>query len=194
MFNRKFRSPLNIELSASKSKEQEGRYWSNMYSVGQSVFAKNYGKGKSWLPGVITEVRGLRNYVVKVFGESGDVLWRRHSDQLKLRYNDAESSTDVFESGGNESVDSNPNITMPKLMPYQVSKQPPVLRTPPSRISEEFSGSSVSETDANVTFKELIDREKFSKDNSSSKPSTLHASPQVTRSGRVSKAPVRYGI
>ena len=199
MFNRKFRSPLNIELNASKTKEQDGRYWSNMYSVGQSVFAKNFGKGKSWLPGVVTEVRGLRNYVVKVFGESGDVVWRRHSDQLKLRYNDSEPSTDVFESG--ENVDSNPNIVMPKLMPNLVSKQPPVLKTPPSRVSEEYSSNSVPEnnafdnnSDANITFKDLIDRENFALENSSVKPSTLHNSPQVTRSGRVSKAPVRYGI
>lgn len=36
------------------------------------VLACNYGRGEKWIPGVVTEVLGLRNYMVEVFGN----LWK----------------------------------------------------------------------------------------------------------------------
>ena len=95
LFGRKFKSSLDI-CRTTKEKEEESRLVTNAkpldcsdseFVVGQAVFAKNYGRGKQWLPGVIEEVKGARNYVVKVFTETGSLFWRRHSDQLKTRFN-----------------------------------------------------------------------------------------------------------
>ena len=91
MFNRKFKSPLNINIETNNKKEKyHDLVWAQKFAVGQAVFARNYSRGESWLPGIITETRGLKNFIVKVFGQNGDYVWRRHSDQLKLRYNDSQ--------------------------------------------------------------------------------------------------------
>ena len=44
------------------------------------------------MPGIVVEVKGLRNYLVKVVTNSGEMLWRRHADQLKSRYNECLSA------------------------------------------------------------------------------------------------------
>ena len=51
------------------------------FHAGDVVHARNYGRGKKWLPGVVTEVLNSRHYMVKVFG----YLWKRHVDQLPRR-------------------------------------------------------------------------------------------------------------
>ena len=38
-----------------------------------AVFAKNFGKGQDWMPGVITDV-SPKNFLVQV----RDVVWKRH--------------------------------------------------------------------------------------------------------------------
>ena len=66
MFNRKFKYPLDIQISSNRGKIETEKIFDEKYKVGQAIFAKNYGRGKQWLPGLITEVRGMRNDVVKV--------------------------------------------------------------------------------------------------------------------------------
>ena len=88
LFKRNFRSPLDMVVDSRKEgvrvHEQSGP---DRYEVGVNVFARNHGRGEPWLPGVIEAVKGRRNFVVKVNAGSGTMIWRRHSDQLKLRYN-----------------------------------------------------------------------------------------------------------
>ncbi|KAM7304470.1 uncharacterized protein ISCGN_014370 [Ixodes scapularis] len=48
---------------------------------GNSVFAKNYGDGKRWVPGVISKVLGNRMAIVETHHGS----MRRQIDQLRLR-------------------------------------------------------------------------------------------------------------
>jgi len=52
------------------------------YTLDQAVFARNYGKGSRWVPGKIVGVISPRNYDVQV----GDVIWKRHEEQLRTRY------------------------------------------------------------------------------------------------------------
>ena len=95
MFGRKFKSPLDV-LKPNKGKlEEEGKMSKfndsqvneNKFVVGQAVFVKNFSQGPPWLPAVVIEVKGVRNYVVKVPREDGDLYWRRHADHLKIRSN-----------------------------------------------------------------------------------------------------------
>lgn len=52
------------------------------FQPGQAVFAINYGvHGAKWIPGVVVSVISPLNYQVQV----GDVLWKRHRNQLRMR-------------------------------------------------------------------------------------------------------------
>ena len=48
-------------------------------SVGDPVYARNYGVGPSWLSGLLIGVDGPQSYVVKL---TDGRIWRRHQDQL----------------------------------------------------------------------------------------------------------------
>ena len=53
------------------------------FTVGQAVFAVNFGKGGGkWVPAVIASVLSPMNYQVQV----EDVLWKRHRNQLRPRF------------------------------------------------------------------------------------------------------------
>ncbi|XP_028418458.1 uncharacterized protein LOC114543815 [Dendronephthya gigantea] len=51
------------------------------YSLSQAVFARNFGKGPRWIPGVVIRIISPRNYDVQV----SDVVWKRHEEQLRPR-------------------------------------------------------------------------------------------------------------
>ena len=88
MFNRNFRGTVDIKLKEkSENKNCNDNFSSeeNMYKVNDAVFARNYGNGPLWVEGRIVEVLGLRNYKVQVYC-SGNMIWKRHSDQLMHRY------------------------------------------------------------------------------------------------------------
>ena len=84
MFSREFSSPIEIARGRCKVKNPE---MDAKYDLNQAVWVKNFGKGEEWVPGIVMEIKGLRNYVVKVCSWSGDMLWRRHSNHIKMRYN-----------------------------------------------------------------------------------------------------------
>ncbi|KAL8574425.1 hypothetical protein ACOMHN_020408 [Nucella lapillus] len=70
-------------LRASQTQQQVRLFEKNMnsipdFTVGQPVFALNFGKGSKWIPGTIIKVLSPRNFDVQV----GDVMWKRHQDQL----------------------------------------------------------------------------------------------------------------
>ena len=117
---------------------------------------------------------------------------------MKLRHNDSDSSKDVCGKGENN--DCYPDIVVPNMMPGKALEQSPALGTPPSRVSEDLSPTSVAEgnacpdvNDEPVSFKELIDRKNSVIDNQA-KSNVSQDTPNITRSGRVSKMPDCYGI
>ena len=55
--------------------------------VGDAVFAQNFGRGQTWVPAVVTARTGPVSFEVKVV--SSGLCWRRHQDQLRLRYCEA---------------------------------------------------------------------------------------------------------
>ena len=95
MFNRRFKSPSDVlkskkgkvEEENKMSKHNDSKVNENNFFVGQAVFAKKISQGSPWLPAVVIEVKGVRNYVVRVPRNDGDLYWRRHTDNLKERSN-----------------------------------------------------------------------------------------------------------
>ena len=53
--------------------------------VDDAVFARNFGKGEPWIEGKVSEVLGVRNYLIEV-KDFGNILWKRHHDQLMPRF------------------------------------------------------------------------------------------------------------
>lgn len=91
LMGRRLRTRLDL-LIPSVEKHVEARQYSTMvsrtanrglrqFNAGDTVLARNYGKGEKWMRGVISEVLGSRHYMVEVSGN----LWKRHVDQLLSR-------------------------------------------------------------------------------------------------------------
>ena len=94
LMGRRLRTHLDL-LTPSVEKHVEARQYSTMlsrtahrglrqFNAGDTVLARNYGRGEKLVRGVITEVLGSRHYIVKVAGN----LWKRHVDQLLRRPQD----------------------------------------------------------------------------------------------------------
>ncbi|CAB4021716.1 Transposon Tf2-6 poly, partial [Paramuricea clavata] len=86
LMNRQPRIRLSA-LRAKQSKNEVKIFQDNLdnqpkYSQNQAVFARNFGKGARWLPGVTVKIISPRNYDVKV----RDVMWKRHEEQLRPRH------------------------------------------------------------------------------------------------------------
>ena len=80
------------------------------FSVGESVFVKNHGRGDRWLLGQITEVSGPLSFKVKV--QDGRVI-RSHQDHLRKREEVPRLGANVPES--NEEDDAlGPTLTNPE--------------------------------------------------------------------------------
>ena len=91
LMGRRLRNRLDL-LTPSLETHVEARQYSTMvsrtahrglrkFNAGDSVLARNFGRGGKWVRGVVTEVLGSRHYIVKVAGN----LWKRHIDQLLRR-------------------------------------------------------------------------------------------------------------
>ena len=88
MLNRNFRGTVEKIKPQVKKGREEKKYCKteeSRYAVEDAVYVKNYGQGKPWLEGKIIEVLGVRNYKVQL-KNFGNLVWRRHSDQLIPRF------------------------------------------------------------------------------------------------------------
>ena len=71
----------NVRQRQAKQKEQHDQHSRfRRFEIGQSVVAKNFGSGDSWIAGVIAQQLGPLTYLVDV---SGGRIWKRHVDHLK---------------------------------------------------------------------------------------------------------------
>ncbi|CAM1307024.1 Uncharacterised protein r2_g1691 [Pycnogonum litorale] len=108
LMNRQPRIRLSA-LRANFARRQLQVYEQNVdispkFRVSQSVFVFNYGKGRRWIPGKIIEVISDRNYRVQV----GDVILKRHENQLRLRDIPIEQYSADFQpslAGGSDRLD-----------------------------------------------------------------------------------------
>ena len=87
LMGRKLRTRLDLLLPSVekhvkkqqyKVLERNGNRNTRSFTKGQNVFVRNYQGKEKWIRGEITEVLGLRHYMVKVPGG----VWKRHVDQL----------------------------------------------------------------------------------------------------------------
>ena len=91
MFNRPLRSHLDLLKPDIHSAVQDRQFQQKLshdvrckdrqFSIGDSVFTKNFGQGPQWLPGVIDEMKGPVTYLVRLTG--GQVV-KRHVDHIRV--------------------------------------------------------------------------------------------------------------
>ena len=116
LMGRKLRTRLDLILPSVeehvkkqqyKVLERNGNRSIRSFTKGQNVFVRNYREKEKWIRGEITEVLGLRYYMVKVPGG----VWKRHIDQLlkddtqiagTSELDDAEISTETSTSSVTE--------------------------------------------------------------------------------------------
>ena len=116
LMGRKLRTRLDLILPSVeehvkkqqyKVLERNGNRSIRSFTKGQNVFVRNYRGKEKWIRGEITEVLGLRYYMVKVPGG----VWKRHIDQLlkddtqiagTSELDDAEISTETSTSSVTE--------------------------------------------------------------------------------------------
>ena len=130
------------------------------FNVGDSVFARNFGRGHSWVPAVVLARTGPVSWQVEV--EETGLRWRRHVDQIRRRYSGvpehsttwSEPVTPTAEVGGKtpeavgETQPSEPTSTAPtptptpavteSEMPHSTPGHPRYLvrvRKPPDRLT-----------------------------------------------------------
>ena len=93
----------HVKKQQYKVRERNGNRNIRSFTKGQNVFVRNYQGKEKWIRGEITEVLGLRHYMVKLPGG----VWKRHIDQLmkddtqiagKSDLDDTETSTETSTS------------------------------------------------------------------------------------------------
>jgi hypothetical protein len=75
-----------LEYKQQQRRSHDASSSERSFTVGEWVYAKNFGQGQRWLPSVITEVTGPVSFMVKL--QDGRCV-RRHQDHLRIRKTDA---------------------------------------------------------------------------------------------------------
>ncbi|KAL1275999.1 hypothetical protein QQF64_035622 [Cirrhinus molitorella] len=91
------------------------------FSTSSSVLARNYGSGPKWVPATVETQTGPVSYKVKT---AGNLLWRRHTDQLlsgTSTFTELPEGTDVADQEDVSSPASVTGTTEPTKTPYSPS-------------------------------------------------------------------------
>jgi transposase InsO family protein len=140
-------------LRASQTQQQVKNFEQNMnntpnFHVGQAVFAKNYGKGAHWVPGMIVKVLSPMNFEVQI----NDVVWKRHREQLRPRSIPSMASGLQGTKDGGSAEDSDQQDLMhenapPIAPPRIVEAEDPTPINPPAPAKK---GGDCSSSDAST--------------------------------------------
>ena len=139
LLGRKLRSVLDLlnpnvtERVESTQQTQkfshDKRAQSRTFTLGDTVYARNYSsQGPSWVKGTIVDMSGSQNFSVEVALTGQLFTWRRHIDQLKKCFEEAESQqpTDASAVSEGEEEEDISGVTEVWLDPNlsEASEQP----------------------------------------------------------------------
>ena len=139
LLGRKLRSVLDLlnpnvtERVESAQQAQkfshDKRAQSKTFTLGDTVYARNYSsQGPSWVKGTIVDMSGSQNFSVEVVLTGQLFTWRRHIDQLKKCFEEAESQqpTDASAVSEGEEEEDISGVTEVWLDPNlsEASEQP----------------------------------------------------------------------
>ena len=111
LWGRKLRSTLDLLVPNTNRKLQQNqdhqkelydsRSKTRQFNVNDFVYARNYGSGPLWLPGLVVSLQGTAMYEVRL---SDNRVIIRHLDQLRPRVSDGEPVTMASDSATEELV------------------------------------------------------------------------------------------
>ena len=152
LIGRKLRSVLDLlnpnvsgrveAAQLSQKTTHDKRAQSRSFSLGDVVYARNYGQGTAWEKGTIVDTSGIHNFIVEVNLSGQLTRWKRHVDQLKKCYedftaaNNQQQQTDTSSvSEGEEEEKSNESGI--EIYPQQPTprQNPPRARKPPDKLT-----------------------------------------------------------
>jgi len=123
-----------VVLKQHQQKEfHDRRAVERSFTAGDQVYVRNFGRGHPWLPGRILESTGPVSFRVQL--ESGQIIWRRHLDQIRILHdvgtqhatpmelvslplpNDLPepATEEVEERGKNDSSLNSPTLAIPSI-------------------------------------------------------------------------------
>ena len=73
---------------------QDNRRTVRKFSIGNTLFARNYSTTQKWIPVTVVKITGPVSYQVKT---KSDNVIKRHIDQLRFRHIDTEDAFDSTE-------------------------------------------------------------------------------------------------
>ncbi|XP_063954090.1 uncharacterized protein K02A2.6-like [Lytechinus pictus] len=145
LMKRKLRTRVNMAIPDNKATVEKNQLSQKLhhdsrpireFSEGDDVVARNYAKGKKWVPGRITRKLGPVSYEVEVRIGTSSYIWKRHADQILKRET---PNRENITANGNESQEER-NLDFDT--PTQIEGSNPLEDNNHSESSEEASDAS----------------------------------------------------
>ena len=150
MFGRRIRTRLDLlkpDLSRTVRARQEHQKKTHDaharprdLAIGATVYAKNFGQGPPWLPGVIKDLTGPVSYTIEV--EDGRIFWR-HVDHVRVRVAQEKPPCDVGGYFPDEVPPQHPEPSPPPTAPPVETVQPALRRSTRPHTSPDRFGVTV---------------------------------------------------
>ena len=192
MMGRKLRTQLDLlrpDLSRKVQQSQDRQKQAHdahskprQFVIGDTVYARNYGQGPLWLPGLVVGFEGSTVCGVRL---SDSRVVRRHGDQLRFRAGGCE--TDSPATGGLLEDIPNPctGVEASTAEPETVVTEQNGSQAAPQTVTQDSDNPStpVSDVDPSATgtlSERLVDE------------ASEHSMPELRRSTRVRQPPDRY--
>ena len=167
LMNKVLRSRLDLlkpsvkdRVVCTQDKQQNKHAKNRVFEQGDTIFIRNFSKGKLWLPGFISEKNGPVSYKIKL---ADGCIASRHQDHIRLRF----SEDDTCDMEENIHIENSPLIK-PNIVEAEQTKQQ-------TNTSETLDASS-----SNSSQPEIIDTEQMEK-------TITESAPIVRRSTREQK-------
>ncbi|XP_060539010.1 uncharacterized protein K02A2.6-like [Pantherophis guttatus] len=158
---------LHPAYSPEKPPDSTSRHRS--FSVGDSVYAQNFGGEPKWLPGTIEQNTGPYSYQIRL---PDGRLWHRHLNQIRARLT---SHTDISAGRDEPATVPTPNYT--PTVPSSNAAPEPNLLEEPGQQSDDEADSGVPDESPGVP---LVTQ---------APPTTQAATPELRRSSRTRRRP-----
>ena len=143
LMGRELKTPLDnlrpnlnskVESKQQQQKEQhDKRAVQRVFSVGDLVYARNFGRGDTWLPGLLVAQTGPVSFVVELL-QGG--LVRKHQDQIRMRFTKDTATPGPFQLQEKQ-------LPMPEIRDAPIVPNAPMICPPTVEVSTSIdSGTS----------------------------------------------------
>ena len=192
MMGRKLRTQLDLlrpDLSSKVQQSQDRQKQAHdahsrprQFAVGDTVYARNYGQGPLWLPGLVVGFEGSTVYGVRL---SDSRVVRRHGDQLRFRAGGCE--TDSPATGGLLEDIPNPctGVEASTAEPETVVTEQNGSQAAPQTVTQDSDNPSTPVSDVDPSATGTLSERPVDE-------ASEHSMPELRRSTRVRQPPDRY--